>query len=446
MLERENFPKNFLFGTATSAYQIEGAANSYGRVPSIWDDFSKTPGKIADSSNGDIACDHYHLYETDLDLIKNIGLDSYRFSISWPRVISNRRGKINQEGLDFYDRLVDQMLKRDIDPFLTLYHWDLPSFLQEIGGWTNRDTNKHFRDYAYTVSEKLGDRVKNWITHNEMWCTSFLSHHIGMFAPGEQNLKNGFTVAHNLLLSHGLATKSLREHSNSLKIGIAPNYLPCYPATESKLDRKAAELYDGYFNRWFLDPLSGKDYPEVVLEVVEDFMPKIETGDMETIKQECDFIGINYYNANWYKYDETIPLLPCKKVQPDNLWFTADRDVYAKGLYDTLDRVNKDYNFKDIYITENGAAFDDKLEIDSNGNKVCHDQGRVRFYKEHFEQASLAIKDGIPLKGYFVWSLLDNFEWAAGYTLRYGMHYTDYNTQERIPKDSAKWLKDFIHN
>lgn len=446
MLKRENFPKDFIFGTATSAYQIEGAADSYGRKPSIWDDFTRISGKILDSSNGDVACDHYHKYKTDLDLIKNIGLDSYRFSISWSRVLSDSKGKINIEGMDFYDRLVDDMLKRDIDPFVTLYHWDLPSYLQEKGGWLNRDTAKSFQDYSHIMAEKLGDRVNNWITHNEMWCTSFLSHHIGMFAPGEQNIPNGYTVAHNVLLSHGLAVQAMRDSSKDLKIGIAPNYLPSFPATSSEQDKKAANIYDGYFNRWFLDPLAGRGYPVDIVEIVGDDMPKIEPGDMDIISEKCDFLGINYYNTNWYSYDESIPHLPCRKNQPDGLWFTADRDVYAPGLLNTLERINNDYDFKDLYITENGAAFDDKLEIEADGTKVCHDDGRVRFYQEHFEQAKIAIDKGIPLKGYFVWSLLDNFEWAAGYTLRYGMHYTDYKTQERIPKDSAKWLRDFIKN
>lgn len=444
MIKRDSFPKDFIFGTATSSYQIEGAASEYGRTPSIWDDFTKIPGKIIDNSNGDIACDHYHKYKTDMDLIKNIGLSAYRFSTSWSRVIPKANGKINMKGMDFYDKLVDNMLEKEIEPFLTLYHWDLPSYLQDKGGWLNRDTTKAFQDYAYIMTEKLGDRVNKWMTHNEMWCTSFLSHHIGMFAPGEKNIQNGFTVAHNVLLSHGLAVKAMRDSNTNIKVGIAPNYLPCYPATESSQDKKAAQIYDGYFNRWFLDPLAGRGYPEDIVKIADKNMPKMEQGDMDTIAVKCDFLGVNYYNTNWYSYDESIQFLPCRKNQPDGLWFTADRDVYAPGLLNSLKRINNDYDFKDLYITENGAAFEDKIEMDSNGKKVVHDEGRVRFYKEHFYQAQLAIENGIPLKGYFVWSLMDNFEWASGYTLRYGMHYTDYKTQERIQKDSAKWLQRFL--
>ncbi|MGL1891649.1 MAG: GH1 family beta-glucosidase [Spirochaetaceae bacterium] len=443
-IKRENFPTDFVFGTATSSYQIEGGYNLDGRKPSIWDDFTRIPGNIKDFSSGDIACDHYHNFKSDMDLVNNVGFNAYRFSTSWSRVISNTSGKLNIKGLDFYDRLVDDMIGKNIDPYLTLYHWDLPSFLQENGGWLNRDTAKHFQDYAYLMVEKLGDRVNNWLTHNEMWCTSFLSHQVGIFAPGEKNLPNALTVAHHVLLSHGLALESMRDSSNEIKIGIAPNYLPCYPSSESENDVKAATLFDGYFNRWFLDPLTGRGYPKDIVEICKNIMPDIESGDMDIISGDLDILGVNYYNSNWFEYDELNSFFPCRKKQPDGLWETADRDVYAPGLYDTLERLYKDYKFENLYITENGAATNDIVEVDSTGNKVVHDDLRVRYLKEHFEQAQKAIKDGIPLKGYFVWSLMDNFEWAAGYTLRYGIHYTDYKTQERIPKDSAKWLKKIL--
>lgn len=444
MTERKAFPADFIFGTATSAYQIEGAAAADGRKPSIWDHYAHNSGRIRDGSSGDTACNHYRLYETDLDLIKSTGFSAYRFSTSWPRVFSDRHGTVNTAGVDFYSRLIDSMLERGIEPWITLYHWDLPMFLEENGGWLNRDTAYAFSEYAAFMAGTFGDRVKNWLTHNEMWCSSMLSYHLGEFAPGFTDLGKALTAAHNILLSHGLAVQAMRNSAADISIGIAPNYLPCYPATGSEKDILAASVYDGYFNRWFLDPLTGRGYPEDMIELYGDIMPDTDDGDMEIIAEPVDMIGVNYYNSDWYAYDGSQPELPVRKQQPDGLWFTADRDVYPRGLYDTLKRLADGYGFKRIYITENGAATDDRLETDADGIKVVHDKDRVRFLDEHFEQAALAVRDGIPLKGYFVWSLLDNFEWTAGYTLRYGIHYTDYKTQERIPKDSAIRLREFL--
>lgn len=441
---RKDFPADFIFGTATSAYQIEGAAAADGRMPSIWDNFTHTPGKIEDGSNGDAACDHYHRYESDLDLIKNTGFTAYRFSTSWPRVFPDARGTVNPKGVDFYSRLIDGMLERGIEPWITLYHWDLPMYLEENGGWLSRDTAGAFADYADFMVKTFGGRVKNWLTHNEMWCSSMLSYHIGMFAPGVQDLGKALSAAHHILLSHGLAAEAMRAADSSVNVGIAPNYLPSYPATEAESDIKAASIYDGYFNRWFLDPLTGRGYPEDMIELYGSRMPDVRNGDMEKIAAPIDMIGVNYYNSNWYVWDDSLPDLPCRKKQPDGLWFTADRDVYPRGLYDTLRRLADDYGFRRIYITENGAAVDDKLETDSDGRKAVHDADRIRFLQEHIDQTAEAVKDGVPLEGYFIWSLMDNFEWAAGYTLRYGIHYTDFETQERIPKDSALWLRDFL--
>ncbi|MDA3852284.1 MAG: GH1 family beta-glucosidase [Spirochaetaceae bacterium] len=442
-IKKDIFPKNFLFGTATSAYQIEGAANEDGRKPSIWDDFCHQPNRIIDGSSGDIACDHYHRYQEDLDLIKTTNLDAYRFSISWPRVISNRSGKINQAGLDFYQRLTDGLLERNIAPYVTLYHWDLPSYWEEKGGWLNRDTAKAFQEYAVIMAEKLGDRIPHWITHNEMWCASFLSYEIGVMAPGTHDMAKALQAAHNIMLSHGLAIEALRETRSDIKLGIAPNYLPSYPSSDSEEDKRAAHTFDGYFNRWFLDPLKGRGYPQDMVEIFGDMMPEIQSGDMEKMALPLDFIGVNYYNSNWYRHDENGGLFKLKKEQPQGLWLTQDRDVYAKGLYDALMRFHSEYGFDNIYITENGAAFEEQVVVEQ-GIKRVHDEGRIRFFKEHFVEAAKAIEDGVDLKGFFLWSLMDNFEWPGGYTIRYGMNYVDFETQERIAKDSALWLKDFL--
>lgn len=443
-IKRTDFPEDFIFGTATSAFQIEGAALSDGRTHSIWDTFALNPKNTKDGANGNIACNHYNLYKSDLNLIKNMGMSAYRFSISWSRAMADHKGTINQKGVDFYDKLIDSMLSKGIDPYITLYHWDLPNFMEDRGGWQNRDTAKSFQEYSYKMAEKFGDRVSKWITHNEMWCTSIMGYFYGVFAPGIKDMQQALTVAHHVLLSHGYAIQAMRESSHNLELGIAPNYLPCYPATDKEEDILASDIFDGFFNRWFLDPLTGRGYPSDMLERYKDVLPPIVPGDLDTISEKIDFLGVNYYNSNWYVNDGTNNYTPCEKKQPEGLWHTADRDVYARGLYDTLDTLANEYKFTNIYVTENGAAFHDKVEFDENGNEAVHDKGRIRFIEEHFEAARDAIKDGIPLKGFFVWSLMDNFEWAEGYTIRYGLHYTDYKSQKRIPKDSAKWLKSFL--
>lgn len=442
---KNNFPDDFVFGVATSSYQIEGGAYIDGRKPSIWDDFATTPGKVKNGDTGEVACDHYHLFKDDINLIKEMNLSAYRFSIAWPRVLSNTKGTINPKGLDFYDRLIDTMLEQGIDPYVTLYHWDLPMFWQEKGGWLNRDTAYGFRDYAGIMANKFGDRVSHWITHNEMWCSSFLAYQYGYFAPGERDLQKALTVAHHILLSHGLAVDSIRsEGPSDIKVGIAPNYLPAYPCSDSPEDIKAAKTYDGYFNRWFLDPLVGRGYPKDMEEIYKDILPKVESGDMDIIAQDIDFIGVNYYNSNWYRHTEGNPPFHFEKHQPPGLWKTVERDVYPQGLYDALDRFDKDYGFKELYITENGAACYDSVETGEDGKEFVNDPKRIRFFKEHFAEAEKAVQDGIPLKGFFLWSLMDNFEWAEGYSLRYGLYYVDFKTQKRIAKNSALWVKKFL--
>ncbi|PIE35170.1 beta-glucosidase [candidate division KSB3 bacterium] len=435
------FGSDFLWGVATSSYQIEGAVTAGGRGESIWDRFSHTLGKIVDGSNGDTACEHYRLHKEDIRLMTEIGVNAYRFSIAWPRILPKGFGAVNQTGLDFYSRLVDELLGAGITPTATLYHWDLPQALQDRGGWGTRDTAKAFAEYAYTVAKALGDRVDLWITHNEMWCTTFLGHYHGIFAPGKTDFGLALQAAHHILLSHGLAVPIMKnEIRNDAQIGIAPNIAYPYPASDSQSDLDAAHRYDGFFNRWFLDPLAGRGYPEDMWEYYQDYTPRMEDDDLTTIAAPIDFLGINYYNADQIANDPHGDP-PYTKVIPDSSRKrTADREIYAPGLYESLIRIHQDYDFPAIYITENGAAYPDEIADDGQ----VHDTERIGFLDAHFEQAALAIEASVPLKGYFVWSLMDNFEWSQGYTLRYGLTYVDFKTQERVLKDSAKWYKQFI--
>ncbi len=432
------FPQDFLFGVATSAPQIEGAVRAGGRGESIWDRFAHTPGNIRDRSVPDLACDHYHRYPDDIDLMRDIGVNAYRFSIAWPRIIPDGDGPVNQQGIDFYDRLVDALLEAGITPFATLYHWDLPQKLQDKDGWNNRATAYSFARYADAITQALGDRVKHWMTHNEPWCTVFLGHHMGIFAPGIQNLKVALQASHHVLLSHGLAVKAMRSNVGALaQIGIAPNYTPAYPASDKPEDADAAERFDGYFNRWFFDPIFGKGYPADLWAHYGENVPQFQTDDLNIIAAPIDFIGVNIYNPAYLRRADGD--FGFEQVRQPGLGQTADRLIYAPGITDMLLRVTRDYNPARIYITENGAAFDDVVD-----DGAIHDSGRVDFLRDHFAAAEKAIEQGVKLKGYFVWSLMDNWEWASGYTLRYGISYTDFASQKRMMKDSAIWYRDFI--
>jgi len=436
------FPDGFIWGAATAAYQIEGAYNEDGKGESIWDRFCKIPGKVQDGDRGDVACDHYHRYRDDIKLMKTISLNAYRFSIAWPRIFPKGKGQVNQVGLDFYERLVDELLNTGIEPFVTLYHWDLPQALQEKGGWANRDTVGYFQDYAEKISRKLGDRVHFWITHNEPWVVSFLGHHSGILAPGIKALSIALKVSHYLLLSHGKAVTILRDNGNEkTQVGITLNLSPIYPASESKEDEKAAKKYDGYLNRWFLDPIYKGFYPEDMLALYGDKAPEIRTEDLEHISTKIDFLGINYYTRTVVKADKKEAFLGLSPVKPSGAEYTEmDWEIYPAGIYEILKRIHNDYGAPVIYITENGAAFADK--IDKNGQ--VNDVSRIKYLKGHFLQAHRAIEDGVKLFGYFVWSLLDNFEWAYGYSRRFGLIYTDYPTQKRIIKASGWWYKKVI--
>jgi beta-glucosidase len=441
MAKKLTFPPQFYWGTATASYQIEGGWNEDGKGESIWDTFSHTQGKIRDGSTGDVACDHYHRWKEDVALMKEIGCNAYRFSISWPRVIPKGKGKVNPLGLSFYDRLVDALLEANITPFITLYHWDLPQALQDEGGWANRDTAYYFAEYASVVAHKLGDRVKHWITHNEPWVVSWIGYGWGEHAPGIRNEKVAIQVSHHLLLSHGLAVEVLKDISPDSEVGITLNLSPIHPASDSEEDKLAAWRQDGFLNRWFLDPIFRGHYPPDIIELYSANAPKVLPGDMAIISRRIDFLGINYYSRGIVRFNPKAGPLQAEGVAPEGAEFTEmGWEIYPPGIYEIIMRIWKDYQPKKIYITENGAAFAD--EIASDGG--VHDQKRIDYLREHFIQAHKAIEEGANLCGYFIWSLMDNFEWAHGFTKRFGIVYTDYPTQRRIMKDSALWYKKVI--
>ncbi|MCS7223564.1 MAG: GH1 family beta-glucosidase [Armatimonadetes bacterium] len=441
MSEAGRFPDDFLWGVATSAYQIEGAWKEDGKGPSIWDTFSHTAGKIVDGSTGDVACDHYHLWRQDIELMKDLGVQGYRFSVSWPRVLPDGFGPVNEKGLDFYDRLVDGLKEAGIEPFVTLYHWDLPQSLQDIGGWTNRSVAYYFADYATVLSRRLGDRVRFWMTHNEPWVVAWIGYGWGHHAPGLTSARAALQVSHHLLLSHGLAFPVLKDSGNQSKVGIVLNLSPVYPATESEQDQEAARRQDGFLNRWYLDPIFVGAYPADMWSLFGNLVPKVEAGDLSLISKPVDFLGVNYYSRSVVADDPAGGLTKTRSVRvPESEYTEMDWEIYPQGLYDLLMRLHRDYRAPTLYITENGAAFKDEVAEDGS----VRDERRLRFLREHFVQASRAIQDKVRLKGYFVWSLMDNFEWAFGYTKRFGIVYVDFSTQKRILKESAKWFRQVI--
>ena len=438
MSEILRFPGDFVWGTATASFQIEGGAAERGRC--IWDDFCRWPGKVLNGDTGDVADDHYHRYKEDVALLAELGLKAYRFSISWPRVLPEGCGVVNAQGLDFYDRLVDELLKAGITPFVTLYHWDLPSALQRLGGWAARDTAHRFVDYAAIVAERLGDRVHQWITHNEPWVTAFVGNLQGRHAPGWQDAGLALQVGHHLLLSHGLALPVLRGHGDeSTRVGITLNFSPSYPASDSPEDVAAARRHDGYVNRWFIDPIYKGQYPQDMWQICGPLAPRVKPGDLEIVSRPIDFLGVNYYSRALVKHAPG-QFLDYETLHPDGEYTAMDWEVYPQGLTDLLVRLAKDYDAPPMYITENGCAYEDILTAAGQ----VHDEKRVAYLQAHFAAAWRAIEQGVPLKGYFVWSLLDNFEWALGYSRRFGIVYVDYDTQRRILKDSAKYCASVI--
>ncbi len=459
------FPPEFLFGAATAAYQIEGAAHEDGRTDSIWDTFSRVPGAVLKADNGDVACDHYHRYQGDVALMKDLGLQTYRFSTSWARVRPDG-GPVNPKGVDFYSRLVDELLGAGITPWLTLYHWDLPQALEEKGGWTNRDTAARFRDYALTVHDTLGDRVGVWTTLNEPWCSSFLSYTAGAHAPGRQSPRDGLAAAHHLLLGHGLAVEALRERDSKLELGITLNLTVAKPVDPTHAgDVDAARRIDGQFNRIFLDPVFRGFYPEDVLQDVAEYglTDFIHEGDLAQINQPIDTLGVNYYHGDLVSdRPAEHPLLaqaPTDRLtrspfpaadgvydHPQGLPLTAmEWEVQPDGLRELLVRVNTDYaapTGTSLYVTENGAAFDDVVAADGS----VPDARRTVFLTDHLGAILDAIDEGVDVKGYFYWSLMDNYEWAWGYEKRFGIVRVDYETQERTVKDSGRSYAEIIRN
>ena len=431
----------FTWGVSTSSYQIEGAANEDGRGQSIWDTFCKVPGKVVNFDNGDMACDHYHRYKEDLDLMKWMGVKAYRFSVAWPRVIPDGVGRVNEMGLDFYDRLIDSLLEREIAPWLTMYHWDLPEALQLRGGWNNREIVEWFGEYSEVLTSRFGDRVKNWMTLNEPLCSAWLGHLYGDMAPGIKDLQTALNVSHNLLMSHGLACQVIRSNVSEANVGIVINVTPAVPATDSQEDGNAAQLADGFDNRWFLDPVFGRSYPADVIDAL-GASPEIHSGDMKLIAQDLDFLGVNFYFRQTVAADQNSKPLPIRSVNRENVKRTAmNWEVHPQAFEEILLRISKEYSPKAIYITENGSAWNDEV---INGEII--DDERIDYLVRHLDAMRSARDRGAPILGYFAWSFLDNFEWAYGYEKRFGLIYVDYKTQKRTPKKSAFFYRQLLLN
>jgi len=436
-LDSSSFPSDFVWGAATASYQIEGAAHEDGRGESVWDRFCATPGKVRGGDTGDVACDFYHRYPEDVGLMKELGLDAFRFSIAWPRVLPQGRGAVNQAGLDFYDRLVDELLAHQIEPFATLFHWDLPQALEDEGGMRVRSTAEAYVEYTEAVVARLGDRVQHWITHNEPWVYAWIGNAWGWHAPGRTSEADAVAVAHHLLLSHGWAVQAIRRLSPDARVGITLNLTHVYPATETPEDEAAAYQRDGESNRWFLDPLFRGSYPADLLERNELVAPLVLDGDLETISAPLDLLGVNNYSRFIV---EAGPDGPRTVSNPGAEHTDMGWEVYPDGLHDVLVRVARDYEPAAIYITENGAAFPD-VRVHDGG---VHDVERTAYLQSYIAAVGRAIAADAPVKGYFVWSLLDNFEWAFGYSKRFGIVYIDFPTLERVPKDSFYWYRDLI--
>lgn len=448
MANRMIFPQNFLWGTATAAYQIEGAWNKHGKGESIWDRFSHTPGNVLNGDSGDTADDHYRLWKKDIALMKRLGLQAYRFSIAWTRILPFGRGKVNPKGLDFYNRLVDGLLTAGIVPFVTLYHWDLPQALQEEGGWTVRSTAEAFADYAHVVSQALGDRVHHWITHNEPAVVTWLGHEAGIHAPGLRALPAAIRASHHLLLSHGWAVPIIRRNSPNAEVGITLNINWRMAASNSAADLDLTREHDGKWFRWFADPLYGRGYPADMTEsftrqgALPGGLDFVQAEDMRVIATPTDFIGVNYYARELFRSDaaSNAPQTVFPQPHTPEYWTEMGWENYPPGLTGVLCRVYFDYQPPKLYITENGASY--STAPDENGK--VPDALRIRYLQTHLAAAHRAIQAGVPLAGYFVWSLLDNFEWALGYSQRFGIVWVDYRTQKRLPKDSAKWYRRVI--
>jgi len=430
-VERGQFGPNFLFGAATAAYQIEGGQTD-GRGTCIWDTFAATPGNVKNADTGAVADDHYNRWPADLDLIRDGGFDAYRFSFAWPRLIPEGTGAINPAGIDFYDRLIDGMLERGIKPFATLYHWDLPSPLQDRGGWMNRDIGGWFADYCALVGKHFGDRLYAAATINEPWCVSVLSHILGVHAPGYRDIRAGAHAMHHVLYAHGMGVDALRAEGVK-NVGIVTNLEKSEPASDRPEDIKAFEIGDAMFNGWFLGGVYKGQYPKVLTDLLEPYLPQDWQRDMEVVSRPLDWAGINYYSRGLYAWDAGRPLLPIRQVKGTLPTNDLGWEIYPEGLTALLTRVSRDYTKVPLYVTENGMSESD-------------DARRVEFYDMHLKAVLEAQKQGADVRGYFAWSLLDNYEWAEGYSSRFGIVHVDYKTQERTPKGSYRAFQGMLHN
>lgn len=440
------FPPGFTWGVATSAFQIEGATTLDHRGESIWDRFAATPGRIEDASDGRRACDHYHRWPEDVALMRGLGLGAYRFSIAWPRVQPSGRGPANPAGLDFYERLVDGLLAAGIAPFATLYHWDLPQALEDRGGWAARATVDAFADYADAVTRRLGDRVRHWMTINEPWCVAVLGYEQGAHAPGHRDPALALRAAHHALLAHGRAVPVIRGNAPGAEVGIVVNLVPAEPATTAAADRDAARWFDGFFNRWYLDPLYRGAYPaDAVADRVARGhlagvdLPFVDDGDLAAIATPTDFLGVNYYNPVVVRADPAEPQRVAQ-VATDAPRTDMGWEVRPSGLHQLLVRLHQEYRPARIYVTENGAAYDDPIDADGQ----IADGRRVAYLRGHLGATARALADGVPVAGYFHWSLLDNFEWAYGYTKRFGLIHVDFTTLRRTPRASAQAYRAIV--
>ena len=446
MAELRKFPEGFKWGVATASYQIEGAYNEDGRGETIWDRYCAVPGNVLNGDNGNVACDHYHRYKEDVQLMKSMGIQAYRFSIAWSRILPKGYGEVNSKGLEFYGFLIDELLAAGIEPYITLYHWDLPQALQDIGGWANPKMPEYFLEYAKVVMDAFGGKVKKWITLNEPYCAAFLGNSEGRQAPGLHDFSTAVKVAYHMYVGHGLVVKYFREHGFDGEIGITLNLMGRLPLTDKEEDKAAAVRADGYLNRWFAEPIIFGKYPEDMVRLYKEkgvVLPEFKEEHLKLMSQKLDFVGLNYYNDFYVKAETSVWPLGFKIQNPPYIPVN-DRNwpVTEKGFTNMLLRMKNEYGIDKIYITENGTSFPDVVNMEGK----VEDGGRKDYLKRHLNALHDALDQGVNVKGYFQWSLYDNFEWSFGYTSRFGIVFVDFNNQERIIKESGHWYSEVIKN
>lgn len=438
-----HFPKDFIWGVSSSSYQIEGAVDEDGRGESIWDRFSHTPGKVARGENGDVACDHYHRWRDDVALMVDLGIKAYRFSIAWPRILPDGTGSVNEKGLDFYSRLVDHLLENNITPYVNFYHWDLPQKLEDNGGWRSRETSKAYMKYVGVVVKRLSDRVKHWMTLNEPICSSYLGYMHGIHAPGaKEPMKVVNAVVHNLMLAHGLGIQTIKSITgNTSKVGIAHNPYVATPLSDDPAHIAEADKFWHLINDWWYYPFFKGKYPEDLLEMMGEAAPEVKDGDMKIISSPMDYFGLNIYHGDEVKSYHVNEKQWYFTTHPNNYpRTTMDWTIKPDCMHRALTYMHEHYDMPEIMVTENGCSFNDVVDDDGK----VHDTDRVNYLDGHISSVKKAMDEGVKVTGYFVWSLLDNFEWALGYSKRFGITYVDYETQQRIPKDSFYWYKKLI--